>query len=305
MTLQKTIVPKIDMHVHPHFPGGPERLRGGTWPAPEEVRSAYERLNIEKGVIMSCYAPEHMHDPITSRDAESMFQRYPETFAGWFCAIDPRMCTNSPQSNLSYYLDFFRERGAVGAGELQANMYIDDPRMLNLLSHCEKCNMPVTIHFGKPGGVCGVADDLGLPRLEKVLASFPKLRILGHAMAFWSELSADVTSETREQYPCGPVIPEGRLPMLLRKYPNLLCDISAGSGLNALTRDPEYTFRFIEEFYERIYFATDISSPQTIGQTAVKLCAFLDQGYQDGNISLTAYRAICRENALALLNNHK
>ena len=295
-------LPKIDLHVHPHLPGGPERLRSGTWPTPDQVRAAYDTLHIEKGIIMSRMAPERMHDPITSRDAEMMYRAYPDTFAGWFCALDPRMATNTPQDNLSYYLDFFKERGAVGAGELQANLYIDDPRMLNLLSHCEKCKMPVTIHFGTLGGDCGVADDPGLPRLEKVLQLFPDLKLLGHAMAFWAEISSEASEEARSGFPKGPVRTEGRIAVLMRKYPNLLCDISAGSGLNALTRDPEYAFRFIDEFYERIYFATDISSPVTIAQTAPSLCHFLDQGYLDGNISERAYRAICRENALALLN---
>ena len=294
-------IKKIDMHVHSHFPGGPERLRGGTWPTPEEVRKAYDSLGIEKGVEMSRLAPERMHDPITSRDAQQVFEMYPETFACWFCGLDPRMATNSPKDNLSYYLDFFKERGAKGVGELQANMYIDDPRMLNFFYHCQKCNMPVTIHFGKLGEGCGIADDLGLPRLEKVLQEFPDLKILAHAMTFWSEMSADVTEEERNNYPKGKIEREGRVSQLLRKYPNLLCDISAGSGLNALTRDTEFAYQFIDEFYEQIYFATDISSPTTIAGLAQELCDFLDSGYQNGDISQKAYQAICRDNALTLL----
>ena len=180
-------------------------------------------------------------------------------------------------------------------------MYIDDKRMLNLFYHCEKCNMPVTIHFGKLGEGCGVADDLGLPRLEKVLEQFPKLKILAHAMTFWSEMGADVTEENRNRYPSGKIMQEGRVAKLLRKYPNLLCDISATSGLNAFVRDEDFAFSFIEEFYERIYFATDISSPTSINGTAKNLCSFLDNGYQNGNISTDAYKCICRENALNLL----
>ena len=293
---------KIDLHVHSHFAGGPERLRGGTWPTPEEVRCAYDRLGIEKGVLMPRTAPERMHDPITARDAETLQKLYPETFGWWFCALDPRMATNSGNDNLSYYLDFFKERGARGVGELQANMYIDDKRMLNLFYHCEKSNMPVTIHFGKLGEGCGVADDLGLPRLEKVLEQFPKLKILGHAMPFWAEISADVTEDTRNRFPSGKIEAEGRICKLLRKYPNLLCDISANSGLNAFLRDKTFAYKFIGEFYERIYFATDISSPVTIQETAKKLCKFLDSSYEAGNISTTAYQCICRENALQLLN---
>lgn len=296
-------VKKIDCHVHPQFAGGPERMRGGTWPTPEQVRQAYDTLNIESGVLMSCLAPEHMHDPISSRDAQAMHQAYPETFPWWFCALDPRMAWNDPAKvpDYSYYIDFYRERGARGAGELQASMMIDDPRMLGLLMHCEKKNFPVTIHFGKPGVGQGLTDDMGLVRLEKVLQQFPRLTLLAHAASFWSEISADVTEETRHTYTKGPVVGEGRIAALLRKFPNLICDISAGSGYSALSRDPDYTWRFIDEFYEQIVFATDISSQQTITKTAVQLSSLLDDGYRAGNISEKAYRCICRENALRIL----
>lgn len=293
-------IPKIDLHVHAQEAGGPMRLRGGTWPTPEEVRKTYDALGIEKGVEMPRLAPERMHDPITSRDAQRLSERYPETLGWWFCALDPRMANNSPRDDLSYYLDFFKERGAKGVGELQANLYIDDPRMMNLFYHCQKSNLPVTIHFGRLGEGCGVADDLGLPRLERVLEEFPRLRILGHALPFWAEISSDVTEETRNGYPTGRVT-EGRLATLLRKYPNLLCDLSAKSGLNALLRDEEYACSFLEEFHGQILFATDISSPKTMQVTAKKLCEFLDGAYERGNLSRKAYESICRQNALELL----
>ena len=293
---------KIDMHVHAQAAGGPERLRGGTWPTPEEVRVAYDAIGIEKGVEMPRLAPERMHDPITSRDAQYLSEQYPKTLGWWFCAMDPRMANNFPSDNLSYYLDFFKEKGARGVGELQANLYIDDPRMMNLLYHCQRSDLPVTVHFGKLGEGCGVADDLGLPRLEKVLRELPSLKILAHAMTFWSEISADVTERDRNGYPTGRIKNEGRVAKLLRNYPNLYCDLSAKSGLNALLRDEEYACRFLEEFNEQILFATDISSPKTLNGSAKKLSEFLDGAYESGNLSASAYRNICRENALRILN---
>lgn len=295
-------IKKIDIHVHAHFAGGPERLRGGTWPTPEEVREAYDRLGIERGVEMSRVVPERMHDPVTSRDAERLAKEYPETLGWWFCAMDPRMGTNSPSDNLSKYLDFFKERGVSGVGEMQANVYIDDPRMMNLLSHVERSGLPITIHFGKLGEGCGVADDIGLPRLDRVLTEFPRLKLLAHAMTFWSEMGADVSEETRNWYPKGRIEKEGRVSELMRKHECLLCDISARSGLNAFLRDPEFAYKFIDEFHERIFFGTDISSPATINDTAVEMSEFLDEGYRSGNISRTAYENICRENALRLLS---
>lgn len=84
------------------------------------------------------------------------------------------------KADYSYDIDFYRERGARGVGELQAHMMIDDPRVLGLFMHCEKKHFPVTIHFGKPDVGQGLVDDIGLVRLEKVLQQFSKLTILAH-----------------------------------------------------------------------------------------------------------------------------
>lgn len=294
-------IKKIDLHVHTNIAGGPERLRGGTWPTPEALREIYDSLNIEKGVAMPREAPERSHDAITTRDVQYLSKTYPETLGWWFCYLDPRMGTNSPSDNLSYYLDFYKERGAKGVGELQANMYIDDKRMLNLLYRCQQCNMPVTVHFGKLGEGCGLADDIGLPRLERVLEMFPKLKILGHAMTFWAEISDNVEESSRNGYPSGKIVNEGRLPELMRKYPNLYCDLSAKSGYNAIARDEEYGCRFLEEFNERIFYATDISSPESIEGPAKAMAVFLDTAYENGKISRKAYQNICRDNAVRLL----
>ncbi|PIP15908.1 MAG: amidohydrolase, partial [bacterium (Candidatus Ratteibacteria) CG23_combo_of_CG06-09_8_20_14_all_48_7] len=37
-------------------------------------------------------------------------------------------------------------------------------------------------------------------------------------------------------YPAGKVVPGGKVVAMLRHYPNLYGDLSAGSGLNALKR---------------------------------------------------------------------
>jgi len=51
----------------------------------------------------------------------------------------------------------------------------------------------------------------------------------------------------------------------MRLYPNLHGDLSAGSGFNAITRDPEFGYRFMEEFQDRLYFGTDIANvPQKL-----------------------------------------
>jgi len=44
---------------------------------------------------------------------------------------------------------------------------------------------------------------------------------------------------------------------MLHQYPNLYADLSAGSGLNALKRDPAFAGEFLLEFQDRVMYARD------------------------------------------------
>jgi len=44
---------------------------------------------------------------------------------------------------------------------------------------------------------------------------------------------------------------------MLRDYPNLCADLSAGSGLNALRRAPSFAVDFLLEFQDRLLYARD------------------------------------------------
>ena len=87
------------------------------------------------------------------------------------------------------------------------------------------------------------------------------------------------------------------MPGLLRRYPNLLGDLSAGSGYNALARDPDYAVRFLNEFQDRLLFGTDICPPDQ----EVPQAQFLIDLRETRKISDAVFRKIARENAIALL----
>ena len=146
-------------------------------------------------------------------------------------------------------------------------------------------------------GHYGIQDSLGLPRLERMLKKHPKLKILGHSMMFWSGISGDVTRENMNGYPSGKVTPGGPLVRLMREYEFLYGDMSAGSGGNAIMRDTEFGCKFIEEFQDKLFFGTDICSPKN----DMRLSFWLDDVAEKGLISETAYRKVCRLNALKLL----
>ncbi len=301
------LLKKIDMHVHCIEERGIPKLSGHFYPTVKELRKIYDKIGVEKGVLLppgTC--PEFTTERLSPREAKRIAEKYNNTIGWWFCGIDPRFGNNNPQTDFSHYLNYYKSQGAKGVSELIPNIPLDDPRMLNLFSHCEKCGMSVTLHFGKPKNDYGVVDELGLPKLEKVLKMFPELKVIGHSVRFWSELDADVTEETRDSYPAGKVAREGRVGELMRKYSNLYCDLSSLSGYRAMTRDPDYTYKFMEEFADKIFYATDIHDPENINPQnpaydMLKLSEFLDNAYLDGKISFETYEKICRKNALKLL----
>jgi len=293
---------KIDIHVH----SMPERFLlnpDGGYATPEEIRKIYDQFGIEAGVLLPEGAhPEYSYDTVSQREACAMVRQHPETFVGWFCNINPLMGQNAVDTDLSYYLEQFKAKGAKGIGEVTMNRPFDDPFVMNLFTHADNSRLPLTFHIGAPGGHdYGLIDEIGLPRLEKVLQQFPRLQFLGHSQKFWAEIGGGLTEQERDGYPEGRVLPGGRVPELMRRYPNLCGDLSAGSGCNALMRDPEFAAEFLEEFQDRLYFGTDICNPTNIDDPMMRLSGFLDQLAEEGKISYAAYEKVSRKNALSLL----
>lgn len=290
---------KIDLHVHLKSRKEIPRYYAAipsTYCTPEELLEIYDQMEIGRGVILPEVTPEGLYGSQSQEEIIEVVSQYPDRFS-WFCNIDPRAIENSPGTDFTPWLQYYRERGAKGVGEVTANLYFDDPKVWNLFSHCEKNRMPVIFHMAAGfENTYGLVDDLHLPRLERTLQAFPTLCFLAHSQTYWAEISREVDQQSRLVYPSGPVIP-GRVVELMRRYPNLCGDLSAGSGSNAVMRDPAFGYRFLEEFQDRLYYGTDICSPED----RMPLGAFLDHAVLSGHISQQAYEKICWGNAQRLL----
>ncbi|MBR6737738.1 MAG: amidohydrolase [Clostridia bacterium] len=299
------LVKKIDIHAHitPYKHLCPNAMLSKvTMVDDNELIAIYDELNIEKGVLLPLVSPEYHSYVTTSAEAKLLSDKHPDRFV-WFCNVDPRAYGHNPKAELSEQLMFFKGLGAKGVGEVTANIPADDPLMDNFFYHCAKCDMPVTIHIAPMSsqyGYYGIKDDLHLPRLEKMMNKHPDLKILGHSQMFWSELGDDVTEETRFIYPNSKVEGDGKIVKMLRELPNLYCDLSAGSGLNALMRDKEYAARFIEEFSDRVLFGLDVCAPSNTHQYRYE--EFLTRMVEDKYISEENYYKFVRGNAIKLLN---
>ena len=179
-----------------------------------------------------------------------------------------------------------------------AKVYFDDPRLLLLFEASEHVGFPIAFHATVVGSDdYGLLDEIGFPRFEKVLGMFPNLIFFGHSQSFWSEISGEVTMKDKSGYPEGSVTPGGAVPRLMRKFPQLYGDLSAGSGLNLLRRDLEHTWKFIEEFQDRLVLGLDFVAPDNDRPHVEWFKKSLD----DGNISQQAYEKIMWKNIAGVL----
>ncbi|NLO07592.1 MAG: amidohydrolase family protein [candidate division WS1 bacterium] len=251
----------IDCHTHASRSRAVPRASGSDYPLVEELIAKLDFYEIDRAVLLSGVAPEARSRFVPPEDVIEMYERYPDRLIP-FCSLDPRAGRNSVEEDFRRFLQIYREMGCRGVGETTCNLPMDDPLVWNMFSACADEGMPVTIHIGpRIGGCYGLYDELGLPRLEKTLREFPDLIVFGHSQPFWAEIDADVTQETRGGSVKGSVRP-GRLVDLFERYENLWGDLSAGSGHNALTRDPAFALEFIESFRDRLMFGTDLAYPE-------------------------------------------
>jgi hypothetical protein len=307
----------IDFHTHVGDlrPAGREDLLPVSW---ESLIRRLDEQGIDRAVFLPLgVSPEMLQGPFLFASQTDLMSQLREARRRRrrsriipFGNLDPRMCclgnleapqvTARPQPDFSWILDRLVGLGCAGIGELTASLPLDDPRVVLLCRQCGERGLPVLAHCTGPGpGVYGLQDEVGSPRLESLLRQVPATTFIGHATGFWAEISGDLSPESKYLYPEGPIRSEGSLPRLLRAYPNLCADLSARSGLNAISRDREYGARFLEEFQDRLLFGTDVCFSGKAGE--IPTLAYLRGLLAEGAIGRAAFEKITGANALRIL----
>lgn len=287
----------IDIHAHAYWRPQPVWNGVVNFSTPQHVMERLKALDIQKAVLLPLIGPE-VYIPQSNEEILQMAQQWPDFFIP-FCNLDPRALTNSADAPLGDVLRYYRDCGCKGIGEVMPNLPFRDPLVHNLFKHCQDVGFPLIFDIShKIGNRYGLYDDPGLPMLEECLCKFPKLKIFGHGPAYWAEISRLETPGDRASYPNYPIKEEGVVPKLFRRYPNMYGDLSAGSGFNALNRDPEYAVHFLNEFQDRLFFGTDICLPdQKIPQVK-----FLTELRDKGKLSQDTFEKIAYRNAEELLD---
>ena len=291
----------IDIHVHTiKRPGYPRLGDKMSYATPPQLIAGYDEIGVESACLLPEMCPECATSLMNAEDVLDICAAYPGRFIP-FCNIDPRFLSNSPNAPLGDMAKYYRDLGCKGVGEVTANLRILDPLVQNLFKGVEESGLPLTFHLSPYiGHDYGLVDDAGLPGLELSLQRFPNLKFFGHSQTFWAEIGPIKSREERFGYPKGPIDAEGAIVRLMRKYPNLYGDLSAGSGFNAVSRDRKFGIQFMTEFQDRLMFGTDICQPTM--PTLRPLANYLKELRASGEISETVFQKIARENAIRLLN---
>ncbi len=296
----------IDIHSHAYkYPNE----FGTRFLSPEELIEKYDQAGIDKAVLLPVVSPE-IYLPQSVDEILEICRTYPDRFIP-YCNVDPRALTNSNNAQLWRVLEYYKNKGCKGVGEVMPNMELMDPMVQNLFAAAEMVELPIVYDGSdQKTGDFGLYDDPGLPQLEHTLQRFPKLKIFGHGPVFWAELGKLRTPGERAyifsfngsgqvgSFPCESEIEEGVVPVLLRRYENLYCDLSDGTPIAALSRNREFTAKFLNEFQDRLYFGTDLCN---ICIDVRRHVNFFNGLRDDGSISQEVYEKIMHKNAEKLL----
>jgi predicted TIM-barrel fold metal-dependent hydrolase len=151
------------------------------------------------------------------------------------------------------------KNGAQGFGEMKFHVAAGGPELRRMYALAADLHVPILIHFQEVDHFANEGTwSTGFAKtFESVLKEYPRTTFIGHADAFWANVSADYHNETA--YPTGPIKRGGVTDRWLGEYPNLFGDMSANSGNNAMSRDPEFTADFLKRHQDKLVFGSDCS----------------------------------------------
>jgi len=156
--------------------------------------------------------------------------------------------TDLPEARAT--IEKYLKLGAVIIGEQKFKVECDSPESQLLYALAADYQVPILLHFQHE------AYNLGFDRFHKMLAKFPKTTFIGHAQTWWANIDRHHVDQ-KVLYPTGSVTPGGLTDRYLSDYPNIFADMSAGSGLQALTRDEDHARGFLERHQDRILYGSD------------------------------------------------
>jgi predicted TIM-barrel fold metal-dependent hydrolase len=152
------------------------------------------------------------------------------------------------------------KEGAICIGEQKFNLPVDSAPMELIYAIANEHQVPIVMHFQYQ------TFNTGFERFGKVLENWPKVNFIAHAQTFWANIDAGYTDQ-KNLYPKGKIKPGGISDRYLSDYANFFGDLSAGSGLNALTRDEDHARGFLDRHQDKLIYGSDCSDHAGFGPT--------------------------------------
>jgi predicted TIM-barrel fold metal-dependent hydrolase len=246
--------PIIDIHQHLNYSGrsdemllAHQRVMGATTtillPAGRSVSTASTHGGVSNGLQAEALGNERCYQFAAAHDAEYRYgaNEVPDI--------------QDARQEIERYL----KRGAVVIAELKFGVDCDSPEMQKIYQLAQAHQVPVLMHWQFQ------MYNYGFERFHKMLEKYPKVNFFGHAQTWWAHIDGNYRDDTAQLYPTGPVTPGGLTDRYLSDYANMYGDLSAGSGLNALTRDEDFTRDFLTRHQGKLVFGSDCSDPDGSG----------------------------------------
>jgi predicted TIM-barrel fold metal-dependent hydrolase len=155
-------------------------------------------------------------------------------------------------------IERYLRRGAVVIGEQKFGVECDSPEVQKIYRVAEAHHVPVLMHWQSD------MYNYGFERFHRMLEKYPKVNFIGHAQTWWANVDRNNHDQT-VMYPKGRVVPGGLTDTYLSGYANMYGDLSAASGLNALTRDEDFTRDFLVRHQDKLLFGSDCTDVEGSG----------------------------------------
>jgi len=151
-------------------------------------------------------------------------------------------------------IEKYLKLGGQMIGELKFGVDCDSPEMQKIYKLAGEYDVPVLMHwqYGRY--------NFGFDRFHKMLEKYPDVNFIGHAQTWWANIDKKHEDQSI-MFPSGKVTRGGLTDRLLSDYPNMYGDLSAGSGLNSMTRDEDHARGFLERHQEKLLYGSDCADP--------------------------------------------
>lgn len=147
-------------------------------------------------------------------------------------------------------IEKYLKLGAVVIGELKFGVECDSKEMQKIYELAQAYDVPVLMHWQHK------MYNYGFDRFYKMLEKYPKVNFIGHAQTWWANIDKNYKDQS-VLYPEGLVTSGGITDRYLSDYANMYGDLSAGSGLNALTRDEGQATQFLHRHQDKLLYGSD------------------------------------------------